>query len=735
MQHRLPKYLSIVVLLIGVGLLMAACNAATPAPTEPPVQAPAPTCPAPVPCPTPVAGPEAPFQALWEASPHNDAKSEAFVHWDETEDKSVPVECATCHSSTGFQDFVGADGSEAGSVEKPAPIGTTVNCVACHNNATAKLTSVSFLSGVTINNLGPEARCMVCHQGRATKVQVDAQIEKFSATDPDKVVEPITSGDTTSRFGFINVHYFAAAITLYGTEVKGGYEYDGKAYDAKNDHVEGYATCVGCHNPHTLEVKVDECAVCHEGVKSAEDLKAIRMISSAPDYDGDGDVTEGMAGEIEGLQAALYTAIQSYATEKAGLPIVYDAAAYPYFFADKDADGKGDTNDSGGGVAYNAWTPRLLKAAYNYQVSIKDPGNFAHGNKYIVQLLFDSIEDLNTALSSPVDMSKMHRDDAGHFAGNTEPFRHWDGEEGNVPAGCAKCHSATGLPQFIKEGVNITNKASNGFLCSTCHDEANWPANYTVNDVTFPSGAKVTFGEGAPANLCLACHQGRESTASVNKALGDAEADTPSDKIRFRNVHYFAAGATLFGTEVKGIYEYPGKEYAGQFMHEGNLNTCTSCHDAHVLAPNLEACAGCHQTDDPGTIRLNSKDDYDGDGDVTEGLKGEVDTYTELLYAALQAYAKDVAKVGILYNPAAYPYFFVDNDGDGKADVNADGAAIGYNAFTPRSLKAAYNLQYAKKDPGAYVHNAKYVMQALYDSIADLKTKVPSIDNSKLIRP
>ena len=41
-----------------------------------------------------------------------------------------------------------------------------------------------------------------------------------------------------------------AAATLYGTEVKGGYEYDGKAYDAKNDHVPGRDTCTGCHEPH-----------------------------------------------------------------------------------------------------------------------------------------------------------------------------------------------------------------------------------------------------------------------------------------------------------------------------------------------------------------------------------------------------------------------------------------------------------------------------------------------------
>ncbi|MGE5374632.1 MAG: hypothetical protein ACM3XO_06200 [Bacteroidota bacterium] len=108
--------------------------------------------------------------------------------------------------------------------------------------------------------------------------------------------------------------------------------------------------------------------------------------------------------EIQGLQEALLAQIQSYATEKAGAEIKYDPETYPYFLG---ADGKG----------YASWTPRLLKAAYNYQVSIKDPGAFAHGNKYIVELLYDSIQDLGG------DVGKYTRDDAGHFAGNTMPFR------------------------------------------------------------------------------------------------------------------------------------------------------------------------------------------------------------------------------------------------------------------------------------------------------------------------
>ncbi len=731
MSKKTIKLLLVAGLVLGALLALTACQAATP--TPPPTQAPVPTCPAPEPCPVQPPAMEAPFEAEWKASPHNDAEAEAFVHWNETEDKKVPVACATCHSTPGYLDFLGADGSEAGKVDQPVDIGTTVTCNACHNDATATLTSVKFPSGVEVTGLGAEARCMICHQGRASKVQVDAQIEKFQATDPDAVVQPIKQGDTEVRFGFINIHYFAAAATLYGDEVKGGYEYDGKAYDFKNDHVEGFNTCVGCHNPHTTEVKVEQCALCHEGVKTAEDLKSIRMVSSAPDYDGDGDVKEGMAGEIEGLQAALYTAIQAYAKEVAGLAIAYDSAAYPYFFADADGDGKGDTSDKGP-VAYSNWTPRLLKAAYNYQLSVKDPGAFAHGNKYIVQLLYDSIEDLNTKLSTPVDMSKMHRDDAGHFAGNTEAFRHWDAEEGNVPGTCAKCHTATGLPQFIKEGTNITNHASNGFQCSTCHDEANWPARYEVNTVTFPSGAKLTFGEKVDANLCLLCHQGRESTVSVSNALKGLEEDTPSDKIRFRNIHYFAAGATLFGKDARGIFEYEGKEYAGQFMHEGNLNKCTDCHDSHTLEVKVAACTGCHGVDDPEKIRLSLKEDYDGDGDATEGLAGEVETYKEKLYAAIQAYAKDVAGVGIVYNPVAYPYFFADADGDGKADTS-DKGPVAYASWTPRLLKAAYNYQYAVKDPGAYAHNARYVLQAMYDSILDLKSKVPSIDTTGLVRP
>lgn len=702
---NLKKMLILLGILITVGAVLAACGGET---TEPVSETEAPETTAPL--------PEMPFLTEWQGSGHADVASEPFRHWDEEDPAEVPTSCAKCHTSDGYQDFLGVDGSESGKVDAAVPAADAqgVQCVACHNAGTISKTTVTFPSGVTIT-AGDDVRCMECHQGRESKVSVDAQIERFALTDMDAVVAPIKDDQGNDvRFGFRNVHYYAAAATLYGGMVQGGYQYEGLVYDAKNDHVEGYDSCTGCHNPHTLEVKVEQCAICHDNVSTVEDLKNVRMVSSAKDYDGDGDVTEGMYYEIEGLQAALYAEIQKYAADKAGTSIVYDSAAYPYWFADADGDGAADQGDNGS-VGFNTWTARLLKAAYNYQVSLKDPGAFAHGNKYIVQLLHDSIADLGG------DVSSMARDDAGHFAGNTEPFRHWDFDnEGNpvyeVEASCAKCHSAAGLPQFIEHGANLPVEAANGFACSTCHNEEAWPERYTVASVTFPSAAVVSFGGkdadgnyvADDSNLCILCHQGRSSTPTVNRALGSKDLDTPDPSIRFSNIHYFAAGATIFGADVQGAYMYEGREYVGQNMHadeDGKMNKCQDCHDVHALEPKVETCQTCHDTTDPTAIRETDVD-YDGDGDVEEGIKGEIDTLTEALYAEMQKYAEG-AGGAITYDAHAYPYFF-----------NAEGK--GYAAWTPRLLKAAFNYQYILKDPGAYTHNPKFVVQFLYDSIQDL---------------
>ena len=227
-------------------------------------------------------------------------------------------------------------------------------------------------------------------------------------------------------------------------------------------------------------------------------------------------------------------------------------------------------------------------------------------------------------------------------------------------------------------------------------------------EVEFPSGAVLDSGNPA-GNLCLNCHQGRASTNSVDGRISGAGVgdDEVSDALGFINVHYFAAGASLFGDEAQGAYQYDGKDYVGRFEHVSNFSTCTDCHSAHELEVKVEACGACHQgvasEEDLASIRIDPTD-WDGDGNTDEGIAGEVAGMHEALYAAMQAYAADVVGTGIVYDSHAYPYFF-DEDGER------------YATWTPSLLRAAYNYQYAAKDPGGFAHNGKYILQALYDSI------------------
>ena len=650
-----------------------------------------------------------PFYDEWANSPHNDTEGEPFNHWNEDDPPEVPTDCAKCHSTPGYIDHLGADGSTPGVVDVAAPIGTTVQCTACHNEVTLDKTSVMFPSGIEITNLGDEARCMECHQGRASTVSVDQRIADAGLTE---------EVDTISEdLGFTNIHYYAAAATQYGTLAKGGYEYAGQPYDARFDHVPTFNSCIECHDMHTLELDLAQCQACHTDVQTAEDLVNIRMAGSLVDYDGDGDMEEGIYYEIEGLREMLYGAMQAYSLETTGAMIAYSDTAYPYFFIDTDADGTLSEEEAVYPNAFNAWTARLAKAAYNFQVSKKDPGVYAHGGKYIIQLIYDSITDLNAAVDAPVDLAAANRIDHGHFAGSEEAFRHWDADGGIVPGSCAKCHSATGQPEFITEGVVTSQPASNGLTCGTCHNDVQNFTLYEVPAVRFPSGATVSFGErDSAANMCMNCHQGRESTVSVNRLIGDLPGDEVSEDLRFLNIHYFAAGATLFGTEVKGAYEFEGREYTGFNEHVGTFNSCTECHDTHALEIVIDDCGECHEGADSieglRTIRMTDVD-YDGDGDATEGVYGEIDTMRDRLYAAIQAYAIDVVGTPILYDAHAYPYWFADTDGNGRINDEEGG----FSTWTPNLLRAAYNYQDSNKDPGGYAHNSSYVLQILFDSI------------------
>jgi len=181
--------------------------------------------------------------------------------------------------------------------------------------------------------------------------------------------------------------------------------------------------------------------------------------------------------------------------------------------------------------------------------------------------------------------------------------------------------------------------------------------------------------------------------------------------LAFVNIHYRSAGATLYS--LKG-YEFRGKTYSdGTIFHQ--LPNCTGCHMAqtggdelgghtfrvsHEGMENVAVCQGCHpDLTDFETFRLYDRD-MDGDGRA-----GTIQEEIEGLQAVI---IEELEKADIYYNPDMHPYFFTVPPPQTRAD--------GVTTWKESQLEAAFNLQFASKEPGAYIHNFRYTVQLLRDS-------------------
>jgi hypothetical protein len=266
-----------------------------------------------------------------------------------------------------------------------------------------------------------------------------------------------------------------------------------------------------------------------------------------------------------------------------------------------------------------------------------------------------------------------------------------------------------------------------------------------LEPVTFPSTLTATFNNNS--NICMSCHQGRKSGSDVDaeiaecSGVGDCDAQcTPTgaggaggaggasgcEGLGFLDVHYYAAAASLFGSDVGGGYEYvPGQggaggapAYAGQNTFpagvHNSLNDCVECHmtssgDAvHTFLPEVSACSGCHSagaTDDFKVLEPALKDNYD---DI-QALEGE-------LLAEIVDYADVTLGAPICYS-LEYPYWCDDTGGECACSPAPGGGAYAFDAVL---LKGAYNYQVSHKEPCGYIHNGAYIKQLLFDSITDL---------------
>ncbi len=287
--------------------------------------------------------------------------------------------------------------------------------------------------------------------------------------------------------------------------------------------------------------------------------------------------------------------------------------------------------------------------------------------------------------------------------------------------GCQQCHTNEGFIEYARTGKTdpkkvIANPSEVGcFTCHAPHDRGDFSLR-KVTAVRLANG--VVFDKGK-ANLCANCHQARVM---------------PKDEVRVRPIVFAPWGAhhgpqsdMLLGTNA---YEFAGKTYsksAHAFLPEAN---CVTCHmgqprQRYGLAPNIgghsmrlggevhevptlnvAGCtsSGCHaamkQLPGKEIFDVKASADFDGDGRI-ETVQEEVQGLLERL----------INKQGTgLLQTATNPLY------------DAKGAFIENNK-TPQPIEivaALYNYKFVLEDGSKGVHNTKYAVQLLMDSIKAL---------------
>ena len=317
---------------------------------------------------------------------------------------------------------------------------------------------------------------------------------------------------------------------------------------------------------------------------------------------------------------------------------------------------------------------------------------------------------------------------------------------------CNQCHHGLGSIEYQMDRQG-TEKArvlwgDATVTCLTCHDphqdknstgknirvpiKISYNARF-VDPAKNPRGGINRFMDGTvlPINLgdsiiCLFCHQGRESGLSVYlriKGKVDPYAKPeqvidPVNGVSFVNPHYLEGAAILWSRNAWEFFfdSVPQTYSTGNPDHQ-KLN-CMGCHmskaspdnteGGHTWKPRIETCQTCHGSALKSFFSVPASADYDGDGVVKSAFEeiGTINPDTGLLGQVKAA----LATKGIMYNPHRWPYFYAVTGGP-------------FKAFNSNMLAATFNLAYAYRARNAvYVHNTKYIVQILQDSLRALGT-------------
>jgi hypothetical protein len=298
-------------------------------------------------------------------------------------------------------------------------------------------------------------------------------------------------------------------------------------------------------------------------------------------------------------------------------------------------------------------------------------------------------------------------------------------------AGCQNCHTNEGFIDYVKTGkvdadAYVANPSQQG--CFTCHDP------HGTGDMSLRTVKAVTLVDdevfdGGDGNLCANCHQARRAGATEVKA-------SPARAISSHfGGHHGPQANMLAGS---GAFEFPGRTYSSSVHLRVVKDTCVACHMAlpegrYSLSPNVgghsfnvlgevheeekantTGCLACHadikQVPGQEIFDKTADADYDNDGTI-EPLQAEVQGVLD--------YFVNEKGTGLLQN--TNPPMFKKDAKASFHDLGSGWANSRNGDYTEAQVAALFNYKMIVEDRSLGVHNAKYTIQVLYDSIEALR--------------
>jgi formate-dependent nitrite reductase cytochrome c552 subunit len=582
--------------------------------------------------------------------------------------------CASCHDPNG--DSGNLTAGFTGNVARPV-----VGCEACHGPGSLHVSQggtgpISLLGYATGTTLGPTVvsgqyvLCTSCHalldsSGTATAA---------ATHDPSSAVTP-----TGSQYAITDTHFATAfTTTFFGASPITGY-----AMDYSSETV-----CTDCHNPHApADINRDWAQSAHAN-RSAGAPWSIFNWSNGVNYGmcQRCHTTTGYSTYAAALQAGNLTLAEQIRSGAVTTLITTTAAG---------------------------WKPEMLECTgchLDNSGTLRNPGPYTANYGYSItgaaataSFAYPDITSSNVCI--PCHSGRQSGDSIKNLVFSNPPVTdfsnlsfidpHYRSAAGTMYAaiGYTFPRSYANLSTYKHDQIGTTDAPNTGSLgpCAGCHMyRTGQSANHLYLAATIDSNGTIT---SIVSEVCYQCHAGSNSALA---AMADNE-----------RIEYEAALAALVDQlDKKGVSFNPSYPY--MFQQRTSAGTVSATNGSKIITGIGTQFITAGTTTGSDFFRASA---YavapPAAGFPAVGSPygiASVDTETQITLAS--------PYTGPTFTAGAY-VIMKGTFANGTTNWLLGGSPEdGYN-----NMGAAFNLDYLAHEPGAFVHNSRYVKRLIYDSI------------------